>query len=284
MRPSLALVALALLGGCLTQVHGDPPRKACGDDASPAHSAILGSEASWAGRSFTANEDGVRVWVAGGEGDAPDDQWWGHNAKAWAVVALRTGDAAEVVEARAGLIQYNDLRTTVHAGPGGQTLPNDGSMLAADKLIGPLTLGRGESLMLLGVADHAVSALGLQIRWTGCGETGSIVYGQADGFVAGWAELDGPLVLANGGLGTVAYQGHFERTTNSGIVLAQPPTGGDPSGQNEAKLQTSGGELRLEALTFLLHEGGPVTYDVTHVGETGKEPLVAFLPVDFAAF
>lgn len=278
MRPVvLALVPFLALSGCFTQVTGDPPAKACGSDGAPAQSNILGTEASWAGRKFTANEDGVVLSVRGGESDAPDNQWWGVNANAWAVAALRGG---EVVEAHAGLVQYGNLRTTVHVAGGGYTYYDDGDMILAHNFIGPLTLNKGESLFVVGTADQAVSALSLVLEWKGCGETGEIVYGHQQGFVAGWAEFDAPLILANDALGTMAYEAHYEQSAGLGLVLAQPPRGDDPLGRNEARVKTSAGEARLDALSFFLHTGGPIEYDVTHMGEAGKEPLLAYMPLE----
>jgi hypothetical protein len=284
MRATLALALLVPLvfAGCFSEVRGDPPRHACGSGNDLAQSVIAGTEATWAGRTFTATDDGVKVWVEAGSADAPD-QWWGRNAKAWTVAAVRLGELPEVVEAQAGLVRYDQTHTTVRVGGSGQSVGGNPQMYAGYQIIGPIVLDEGQRILVVGAADTRVSALSLRLRWDGCGETGPIVWGVSEGFVAGWGDLNGPVLAQNAAAGALAYQASLERGATTGIVLAKPPPGGDPTGQNRAELTTSRGKATLTQLTFAVHDGGTVRYQVTHAGEAGREPLVAFVPIEFRA-
>lgn len=283
MRPIvLALAPLVLLSGCLAQVQGDPPRKACGTDTLPADSVIVGTQASWAGRALTAGEGGADVRLFGGETDGPNDHWWGENAHAWAVAALGRGEKAGVIQARAGLAKYGAGQTTVHLGPGGQTVLGESYMPGAHEIVGPIHLAPHETVFLVGAADRPLDALGLHLRWAGCAQTGPIAWGSELGAVVGWPELDGPLVAANPTLGAVSYEGHYGHSFGGAIVFAQPPPP-DSMGLSQADVTTSEGTTRLKGPAFFLHHDGEVGYDVTHVGGAGDEPFLAVLPIAAAA-
>lgn len=278
------MLAVALLAsGCFGPgVYGTGPVKGCGVAGTPVAAVLGGTQVSWVGTEFTAGDGGAIVWIEGTESDLGD--WWGHPIDAWAVFAVDpNGSQPEVVGGSAGLVQYGSTYTAVHVGPHGQAVQDDGRMEPTDhyQLVDPVTLDEGDTLFLLAASTASVDHISLHIYWTGCGQTHETYGGIADGDVVAWDDLEAPLLVASGLVGSGTYEAAWSKDTiEEGVVLARAPPA-DPV-YGGATLTTSRGSSDLARdLAFQAHDGGGLAYEATFVGGPGaaQGPLLVWMPV-----